>query len=82
MATLEAVLQSLDPPVKYDLMREGDKISLQLFDPSASAFAQRTLFGGELKNHTQFRVIVLYALNELRRQGSHVPLDVLPDWND
>jgi hypothetical protein len=37
MATLEAVLQSLDPPVKYDLMREGDKISLQLFDPSASA---------------------------------------------
>jgi hypothetical protein len=82
MATLEDVLQSLDPPVKYDLAREGNKVSLRLFDPSASAFAQRTLTVGELENHTQFRVIVLYALNELRRQGSHAALEVLPDWND
>lgn len=82
MATLEDVLQSLDPPVKYDLTREGNKVSLLLFDPSASAFAQRNLTGCELENHTQFRVIVLYALNELRRQGSHAALDVLPEWND
>lgn len=82
MATLEQVLESLDPPVKYDLTRQGNKVSLLLFDPSASAFAQRTLSKCELENHTQFQVIVLYALNELRRQGSHAALDVLPDWND
>jgi hypothetical protein len=37
--------------------------------------------GHEMNNPTQFRIIGLYAVNELRRKGSHAEPKVLPAWD-
>jgi hypothetical protein len=81
MNTLTDALNSLDPPVKHELLIEGDYALLLLCDPLAAACVQRKVQGHEMHNPTQFRLIVLYAVNELRRKGSHAELKVLPAWD-
>lgn len=81
MTTLTEALESLDPPVKHELIIEADSASLLLYDPLVPAFVQRHLHGYEFHNAAQFRIIVLYAINELRRKGSHAELTILPPWD-
>lgn len=81
MPTIEEVLDSLDPPVKHELQIQGDHASLLLLDPSVPAMVQRCLTIHEVNNKDQLRIVLLYAINELRRKGSHVPLNAIPDWD-
>lgn len=81
MPTIEEVLSRLDPPVKHELQIQDDHASLLLLDPSVPAMVQRCLTIHEANNKHQLRIVLLYAINELRRKGSHVPLDDIPDWD-
>lgn len=82
MATLEDALNVLDPPVKHEIRRVGESVSLLLIDPDIPAVAQRSLSVHELENLGKLRLIVLYAVNELRAKGSHAELTVLPEWDE
>ena len=82
MATIEQALESLDPPIRHELLCQGgERVSLLLIDPSVPAIAQRSLSKHEVNNVDHFRLIVLHAINELRGQGSHAPLVILPPWD-
>lgn len=78
MATIEEVLDHLDPPLKHHCEERGDVLHLTLNDPGIPATVERNLTRHELENSVVFQVILLYAVNEIRGKGSHVPLEVLP----
>lgn len=80
MATIEQVLDRLSPPIVYRLYKDDVRISLVLTDPSVPAEVKRSIAEHEFADREQFRVLVLYAINELRRKGSHAALEVLPEW--
>ena len=80
MRTVKQVLESLDPPIKYKMHAFEGEISLRFMDDSVPASVERILSKHELEDPVQFRIIVLYAVNELRGKGSHAPLVRLPDW--
>lgn len=80
MATIEEVLDQLHPPIVYLLEKEDARYALTLRDPSVPAEVKRSVGEHELADREQFRVLVLYAINELRRKGSHAALEVLPEW--
>jgi hypothetical protein len=81
MPSLADVLNSLHPPVRHELITDGDRITLRLIDEVLKVDARRSLAAHELEDPTLFRVIVLYAVNELRSKGSHAALSVLPRWD-
>lgn len=78
MATIEEVLDQLDPPLKHQCEERGTSLHLTLNDPSVPATVERNLSQREVENAALFQVILLYAVNELRGKGSHAPLAVLP----
>jgi len=77
---MEQVLDSLDPPVKHEVLQDGEKLSILLLDPHVPASVQRNLSRSEYNDPVYFRLILLYAINELRGKGSHAPLEILPVW--
>lgn len=81
MPNIHEVLSHLRPPIRYELEQDGDRFTLRLFDEQLKIEAVRQLSLQELVNRSQFRIIVLYAVNELRSKGSQVELAVLPHWD-
>ncbi|MBD8682927.1 hypothetical protein [Pseudomonas sp. CFBP 13719] len=83
MASIEAVLAGLDPPLKHETHMEEGLLNLTLIDPSVPAQVMRSLAPHEYKDSTTFRLLVLYAVNEIRGKGSHAPLEVMPamEWD-
>lgn len=81
MPDIHDVLSHLSPPIKYELEQRGERFTLRLYDEQLGIEAVRTLNLQEFLNKSQFRIIVLYAVNELRSKGSHVELAVLPHWD-
>lgn len=78
MASIEAVLDGLDPPLKHLCTMHGDTLHLTLTDPNVPATVERELARHEYQNPVTFQMLVLYAINEIRRKGSHAPLEVIP----
>lgn len=78
MASIEDVLSALDPPLKHDCEMRGMFLHLRLTDPGVPATVERSLAKHELQDNVTFQLVMLYAVNELRGMGSHVPLEVLP----
>ena len=50
---------------------------LALIDASIPARVHRRLARHEFQNEMTFRMILLYAVNELRGKGSHAPLQAI-----
>jgi hypothetical protein len=78
MASIEDVLSTLDPPLKHECVVDNGCLHLTLTDPAVPATVERSLDKAELRDNVTFQVVLLYAVNELRGLGSHVPLAVLP----
>lgn len=75
------VLHSLNPSITHEMIKEGDKVVLRLIDEKLKIEVRRSMAGHELNNPQAFRLIVMYALNELRAKGSQAQLPVLPHWD-
>lgn len=78
MASIEAVLDSLDPPLKHSCERQDDSLLLTLIDPDVPTSVHRRLTAHELEDSLLLQVVLLYAVNEIRGKGSHAELRVLP----
>lgn len=78
MASIEEVLDSLDPPLKHGYRKDDDGLVLTLIDPGVPASVARRLTPRVLSDSALLQVILLYAVNEIRGKGSHVKLRVLP----
>jgi diguanylate cyclase (GGDEF)-like protein len=78
MASIEEVLDSLDPPLKHSCERQGSSLRLVLTDPAVHQSVERRLTPRELQNSLAFQMVLLYAVNEIRGLGSHAKLEVLP----
>ncbi|WPP02487.1 hypothetical protein SFA35_25300 (plasmid) [Pseudomonas sp. HR96] len=75
------VLSHLSPPIKHHLEQHSERFTLRLCDERLGIEAVRNLNLQEFLNKSQFRTIVLYAVNVLRSKGSHVELAVLLHWD-
>lgn len=81
MPSIAEVLNSLHPPIRHELTPDGDRVMLRLIDESIHVETCRNITAYQFADPTSFRVIVLYAVNELRGKGSHAALSVLPQWD-
>ena len=78
MASIEEVLDSLDPPLKHSCEQQGTSLVLTLTDPGVHQSVKRRLTPKDLQNSLAFQMVLLYAVNEIRGLGSHAKLQVLP----
>lgn len=79
MASIEAVLAGLDPPLKHETQLSDGLLKLTLIDPNVPAHVERSLSPREYEDIILFRLLVLHAVNEIRGKGSHAPLEVMPE---
>lgn len=75
MKGLGKVLEALDPPVKHFAEWRTEGLLLTLLDPGVPAKVTRFISKKTLADVETLNVVVLYAVNELRLKGSHVPLE-------
>lgn len=75
MDSLRARLEALDPPVKSFLEWRADGWLVCLVDPSVPAMVYRVIEWSVMNDLGQTNMIILYAVNELRRKGSNLPLE-------
>lgn len=74
MDNLRRALAALDPPLKHFIEYRGGDMLLTLLDPGVPAKVSRLITKRTMKNVTALNIMVLYAVNELRLKGSHLPL--------
>jgi len=77
MASIKELLDCLDPPIRHMCEIRGGVMHLALIDASIPARVHRRLARHEFQNEMTFRMILLYAVNELRGKGSHAPLQAI-----
>lgn len=80
MATLEEVLQNLNPPIKHELIISDDQAKLYLTDIVTGVIVERRLTRRQCESQEQFGLVLLYAVNELRLRGAHGALPEIPHW--
>ncbi|MBW5416318.1 hypothetical protein EGJ52_16270 [Pseudomonas luteola] len=68
-------LARLDPPLKFLFEPRGSDMLLTLIDPAVPARVQRRLDPKLMMNKDALNLTLVYAVNELRAKGSHVPLE-------
>ncbi|MBD8613760.1 hypothetical protein [Pseudomonas rhizosphaerae] len=83
MASIKAVLAGLEPPLEHEIYMKDGLLKLILIDPNVPAQVERSLSPHEYTDIIRFRLLVLYAVNEIRGKGSLAPLEVIPaiDWD-
>ncbi|KUM43271.1 hypothetical protein [Pseudomonas sp. EpS/L25] len=74
MDKLHERLAQLDPPLRHRLERQADGLLIILIDPEHNARVSRFMRSDELRVE-RINLVLLHAINELRRKGAHVPLD-------
>ena len=74
MNRLKKALELLDPPVKHFIEYRGQDVLLTLLDPRVPAKVSRLIVKRTVLNVEALNIMVLYAVNELRLKGSHLPL--------
>ena len=80
MATLQEVLQSLDPPIKHELLFSEAQAKLYLIDTVTGVVVERQLLRDQCERKDEFGIILIYAVNELRLKGCNAPLPEIPQW--
>ncbi|KUM43735.1 hypothetical protein [Pseudomonas sp. EpS/L25] len=75
MKGLAQILEALDPPVKHLAEWRTEGLFLTLLDPGVPAKVTRFISRKTLADADTLNVVVLYAVNELRLKGSHIPLE-------
>ncbi|WP_434774697.1 hypothetical protein [Pseudomonas oryzihabitans] len=76
MEGLAARLALLEPPIRHFIEWRGDGgLLVTLIDPSVPAKVSRHIDRKHLQDVHYLNLVVLHAVNELRRKGSHVPLE-------
>lgn len=76
MEKLAARLASLHPPVGHFLEWRADgSLLVTLIDPSVPAKVSRLIDRKHMQDVHYLNLVVLHAVNELRRKGSRVPLE-------
>lgn len=75
MDSLRERLEALDPPVKSFLEWRADGWLVCLVDPAVPAMVSRVIEWSVMSDLGQTNMIILHAVNELRRKGSHLPLE-------
>jgi hypothetical protein len=75
MDGLHERLARLDPPVHHQLERRSDGLLIILIEPDHNARVSRLLKADDMREVEQVNLILLHAINELRRKGAQVPLD-------
>lgn len=76
MEGLAARLALLEPPIRHFIEWRGDDgLLVTLIDPSVPARVSRHIDRKHLQDVHYLNLVVLHAVNELRRKGSHVPLE-------
>lgn len=75
MKGLSEALAALDPPVKHLAEWRSESLLLTLIDPGVPAKVTRLIEKKTLADVKALNLVVIYAVNELRLKGSHVPLE-------
>lgn len=75
MDGLKDRLAALRPPVGHFLEWREDGLLITLIDPSIPAKVSRLVNRKQMGDVQVLNLVVLHAVNELRRKGSQVPLD-------
>ncbi|WP_295460717.1 hypothetical protein [uncultured Pseudomonas sp.] len=75
MDRLHERLAKLDPPVRHQLDRCSDGLLVTLIEPDHNARVSRLIRADDLHEVERINLILLHAINELRRKGAQVPLD-------
>jgi len=75
MDRLQERLAKLDPPLRHELEQRSDGLLVTLIDPSHNTRVSRLLKAEDMKAVEQVNLILLHAINELRRKGAQVPLE-------
>jgi len=76
MERLAARLALLQPPIRHFIEWRGDGgLLVTLIDPAVPASVSRHIDRKHLQDVHYLNLVVLHAVNELRRKGSHVPLE-------
>lgn len=81
MPDIYAALSRLQPPISYQLDQEGELFTLMLSDTKLGVRAIRSMSSQAYQNPDQLRIVVLYAINELRVKGSVLPFAAPPFWD-
>jgi len=68
-------LAQLDPPLQHRLERRSDGLLVTLIEPERNAQASRLIKAADLQSPERVNLVLLHAINELRRKGAQVPLD-------
>lgn len=75
MDRLHERLAKLDPPVRHQLERRSDGLLITLIGADHQARVSRLIKAEDMREVEQVNLILLHAINELRRKGAQVPLD-------
>ncbi|RED06818.1 hypothetical protein [Ectopseudomonas oleovorans] len=75
MDRLHERLAQLDPPVRHELERRSDGLLITLIEGDHNVRVSRLLKADDMREVEQVNLILLHAINELRRKGAQVPLD-------
>ncbi|MDC7827858.1 MULTISPECIES: hypothetical protein [Pseudomonas] len=74
MDKLHERLAQLDPPLRHQLEQRDDGLLITLIDIDHNARVTRLIRAEDLRVE-RINLILLHAINELRRKGAQVPLD-------
>lgn len=75
MDDLRQALSALDPPIKYFIEYRSSGMLLTLLDIEIYASVFRFITPRTMRSAEALNLTILYAINELRVKGSHLPLD-------
>ncbi|MDR6676271.1 hypothetical protein [Pseudomonas oryzihabitans] len=75
MDRLQERLAKLDPPLRHEVEHRGDCLVITLIESEHNARVSRLIKIDELSSVEQINLVLLHAINELRRKGAQVPLD-------
>ncbi len=75
MDDLRLALSALDPPIKHFIEYRSSGMLLTLLDIEIYASVFRFITPRTMRSAEALNLTILYAINELRVKGSHLPLD-------
>ncbi|KTT03219.1 hypothetical protein [Pseudomonas rhizoryzae] len=75
MDRLHERLAKLDPPVRHQLERRSDGLLITLIESDHNAQVSRLIKAEDMQSIERINLVLLHAINELRRKGAQVPLD-------
>lgn len=75
MDDLRQALSVLDPPIRHFIEYRSSGMLLTLLDIEVPAKVFRFITPRTMRSAKALNLTIIYAINELRVKGSHLPLD-------